>query len=383
MGKVREMEQGLALPFNQNAVEFEFSGITFTAPEDMVYEYQLEGLRSDWVSGKNNVLPFASLAPGDYTFRVKAFNADGVESPEPASYSFTIIPPLWRRGWFIALEVMVALLAVYLIIQAQVRRERLKAEALSAIEANRAKSAFLAHMSHELRTPLNAILGYSEILEEDFRYNQHQDYVEDIRKVQFSAHQLLSLINNILDISKIDAGKMMVFMEDFEANAIIEMVRTMVMPLVRKNDNEFIVRCRDVGQIHADKAKLRQVLLNLISNAAKFTRDGRIIMDISSQTEGDQKWVVFKVIDNGIGMTEEEMAALFHEYNQASKSLDSNLGGTGLGLVISRRFCQMMHGKLTVDSVQGEGSTFTVKLPAPKDEKDPGSEVTEKISGDQ
>lgn len=365
LGAEHEMVNGMELEYNQNSVEFDFEGITFTSPEDLYYRYMLIGLHTDWVEGKANALPFASLAPGNYIFKVKAINGDGVESVDPASFAFTIVPPLWQRSWFIALEVVLVLFVVFLIFQAQVRRERLKAEALSAIEANKAKSAFLAHMSHELRTPLNAILGYSEILEEDFRYNQHKDYVEDIQKVQFSAHQLLSLINNILDISKIDAGKMMVFFEDFEADAIIEMVRTMVLPLVRKNENEFIVHCRDVGRIHADKAKLRQVLLNLISNAAKFTRDGQIVLDITRHRESKREWVVFKVIDNGIGMTDEEKASLFQEYNQAGKPMDSNLGGTGLGLVISRRFCEMMQGQLSVESRPGQGSTFTVRLPIP------------------
>lgn len=362
-GSEMEMKPGLQLAYNKNYVAFEFSGITFTAPEELTYSYRLEGLEETWTQGKVGARQYGHLAPGPYTFHVKAKNGDGVESSREASYSFVIIPPIWQRGWFIFLEVILLVSIIYMIFRAQVRKERLKAEARSAIEANKAKSAFLAHMSHELRTPLNAILGYSEILEEDFRYNHHPDYVEDIQKVQFSAHHLLSLINNILDISKIDAGKMMIFYETFEPSVIIEMVRNTVMPLVRQNDNEFIVKCADVGKIRADKAKLRQVLLNLISNAAKFTQDGQIILDISKDWEDGQEWILFRVIDNGIGMTREEQEKLFEEYAQADDSISSQFGGTGLGLVISRRFCEIMEGGLSAESDPGKGSVFTVRLP--------------------
>jgi len=363
-GTPTEMTPNLELPYNKNYVAFDFSGITFTAPEELTYYFRLEGLEEEWTSGRVGMRQYGNLAPGPYTFRVKAINGDRVESATEATYSFVIIPPIWQRGWFLVIELLLVVAVIYMIFRAQVRKERLKAEARSAIEANKAKSAFLAHMSHELRTPLNAILGYSEILEEDFRYNRHPDYVEDIQKVQFSAHHLLSLINNILDISKIDAGKMMIFYENFQPGVIIEMVRNTVMPLVRKNDNEFIVRCSDVGMIRADKAKLRQVLLNLISNASKFTQDGQIILDISKSVEDGKEWILFKVIDNGIGMTKEEQDLLFEEFIQASDSISSQFGGTGLGLVISRRFCQIMQGNLSAESEPGKGSVFTVRLPA-------------------
>ncbi len=352
----------VALPHNQNDVEFHFTGISFIAPEELEYEYMLEGVDGDWIKGQSRSRQYANLAPGHYTFRVKARNSDEVESTAPTSFSFVIIPPLWLRGWFIFLEILAALGFIYFLFRSQVRKERFKAEARSAIEANRAKSAFLAHMSHELRTPLNAILGYSEILEEDFRSNYHKDYVEDIRKVQFSAHHLLSLINNILDISKIDAGKMVLFFEDFDARTIIEMVRTTVMPLVRKNNNDFIVHSSEVGSIRADKAKLRQVLLNLISNASKFTQDGNIILDISRGKMEGKEWVLFKIIDTGVGITGEELANLFEEYTQVHIGT-RKYGGTGLGLVISKRFCEMMHGDLTAESQPGQGSTFTARIP--------------------
>jgi len=364
-GKALPIGKKARLDYDQNYVEFEFVGVTFTAPDEMMYSYQLEGLDRAWKTGQSRSVQYTSLPPGDYTFKVRALNSDNVESVNPAAVSFSIIPPFWRRGWFLALAAALAFGLIYLVFRAQVRRERLRAEAKSAIEANKAKSAFLAHMSHELRTPLNAIIGYSEILEEDFRINRHEDYAPDIQKVQYSAHHLLALINNILDISKIDAGKMTVFLEDLPIEEVVETVASTVKPLIQKNRNRFTIRREEnLETVWADKVKLRQILLNLISNASKFTKDGEVCLEIGRERDDDgETWIAFRVVDTGIGMTPEQSSKLFNEYTQAEITISGKYGGTGLGLAISQKFCAMMNGKLTVASEPGRGSVFTVKLP--------------------
>ena len=383
----RLMDPSLSLPklaFHQNDLSLRFTAISFTDPHQIHYLSRLYPLESQWQMGRGDALRYTNLAPGDYRFQVMAFRP-GPEDPaawteqmntmaeeaeaqmtgvNTAEFNFRISPPFWQSSWFLWISILVVAILAYLLFRASVRRARLKAEARSAVEANKTKSAFLAHMSHELRTPLNAILGYSEILEEDFRYNHQDEYLEDIRKLQSSAHHLLSLINNILDISKIDSGKMMVFFEEFDAGTIIELVRSTAIPMVRKHENELIVRCGDVGPIRADKAKLRQVLLNLISNANQFTRDGQITLDIARKKDREGQWVLLRVIDTGVGMTTEEKRQLFTERQDTGSGIGFN--HNGLGLLISKRFCDMMGAELSVESEPGKGSTFTVKLPAPK-----------------
>ncbi len=363
-GRDLPVDQAARLAYDQNYVEFAFAGVTFTAPEEVAYRYKLEGLDKAWKTSASRTVQYTSLPPGDYTFKVKARNSDNVESLEPATVSFVIAPPFWRSAWFLGIAAAAVFALVYWAFRAQLRRERLKAEAALAIEANKAKSAFLAHMSHELRTPLNAIIGYSEILEEDFRLNNHGPYLPDIQKVQYSAHHLLSLINNILDISKIDAGKMSVYIEALNVLEVVDSVASTIAPMIRKNQNRFNVR-RDpkVETVWADKVKLRQVLLNLISNASKFTKEGEITLLIARARRGGQDWVEFKVVDTGIGMTHEQTAKLFEEYTQAEITISGKYGGAGLGLAISQRFCAMMDGEILVESELCQGSAFTVRLP--------------------
>jgi signal transduction histidine kinase len=238
--------------------------------------------------------------------------------------------------------------------------------------ASQHKSDFLARTSHELRTPLNAIIGYSEMLQEEAADLGQVAFVPDLQKINAAGKHLLALINDILDLSKIEAGKMDLYAESFGVTDLVRDVSAIVQPLVEKNANNLVVDCADdIGTMHADLTKVRQTLFNLLSNAAKFTEQGTITLSVARQAgrrqrpgDGGEDWLTFVVRDTGIGMTPDQMSRLFEAFSQADVSTTRKYGGTGLGLAISRRFCQMMGGDITVESEPGRGSTFTVRLPA-------------------
>jgi signal transduction histidine kinase/DNA-binding response OmpR family regulator len=233
-----------------------------------------------------------------------------------------------------------------------------------AEQANRTKSTFLANMSHELRTPLNAIIGYSEMLEEEAQERGLEDLGPDLGKIHAAGKHLLALINDVLDLSKIEAGKMELFLEDFDVKSLVQDVESTIRPLVEKNQNLLEVSCpSDVGSMHADLTRVRQVLFNLLSNAAKFTQHGRVGLEILLVRRQGEEWIEFSVSDTGIGLTPEQQRRLFQSFSQADPSTSRKYGGTGLGLVISRRFAQMMGGDIQLQSDFGRGSTFTVLLP--------------------
>lgn len=228
-----------------------------------------------------------------------------------------------------------------------------------AEEASRAKSQFLSNMSHELRTPLNAVIGYSEMLEEEAELT-NPDLVPDLKKIQAASRHLLTLINDILDLSKIEAGKMELYYEEFSLDLMIREVATTIQPLVKKRGNTLDLQIGDqVNSFYGDEVRLRQVLINLLSNASKFTKDGNV--RLASNIEDGH--VVFEVSDTGIGMSQEQIGKLFKAFSQADASTTRKYGGTGLGLVISQRLCQMMGGEIAVESELGKGTTFTVRLP--------------------
>jgi signal transduction histidine kinase/ActR/RegA family two-component response regulator len=246
----------------------------------------------------------------------------------------------------------------------QTQEELLKAK-LAAEEASRAKSTFLANMSHELRTPLNAIIGYSEMLEEETRDSGKEDNVEDLRKIQTAGKHLLALINDVLDLSKIEAGKMGLHLETFEVPGMIEEIVTTLRPAIAKNANTIHVHVtEEVNMMRADVTKVRQILFNLLSNACKFTDHGTISMNVDQRNIEGQDWIQFQVRDTGIGITAKQKENLFQEFAQADASIARRYGGTGLGLAITHRFVQMMRGSITVESEPGKGSAFTVCLPA-------------------
>ena len=309
----------------------------------------------------------------------------------------------------------------------------------AAVAANRAKSQFLANMSHELRTPLNGIIGFSQLLKEDAKELGYTDFIPDLEAIHSSGKHLLALINDILDISKIEAGQMKLYLETFDISKLIAEVVTTTKPLIQKNNNTLVVKCSsDFGPIHADLCKVRQILLNLLSNAAKFTEQGTITLSVSRKdkselTQSNEQFnsslqqmtlghlpetvesltdslsvaaddlsltkalvekvtdglsvatsscvfslkerlpevktsvaslIVFRVTDTGIGMSHEQLQHIFEAFTQADASTTRKYGGTGLGLTISRHFCQMMGGDIAVVSQPGEGSSFTLCLPA-------------------
>ncbi len=262
--------------------------------------------------------------------------------------------------------------------------EDLQEAKIAAEAANRSKSAFLANMSHELRTPLNAIINYSEMLQEDAQDSGSEDFLPDLEKIQTAGKHLLDMISDILDISKIEAGHVTLYLENFDVATMIEEVMTTAQPLVEKKGNALALKTKgELGTMYADQPKVRQILLNLLSNAAKFTEKGVItigIERIQTQRKKSTKYkknnpevlsgsaynypiLIFRVSDTGIGMTDEQLEQIFKPFTQADASTTRKYGGTGLGLTISQRLCQILGGEISVESQDGKGSTFTVRLP--------------------
>ena len=241
---------------------------------------------------------------------------------------------------------------------------RVKAE-----DANRSKSEFLANMSHELRTPLNAIIGYSEMLEEEAADIGEDDFVPDLQKIQGAGKHLLGLINSVLDLSKIEAGRMELFLEDFSIKEMVEDISGTIMPVAHKNNNHLSIFCpNDIGELHADQTKLRQSLFNLLSNACKFTEDGGITLTVEQISTVDSSvydgpWFRFIVSDTGIGMKDDQIEKIFDAFTQADASTTRKYGGTGLGLAITKQFTNMMGGDISVESTYGQGTTFSLTVP--------------------
>ena len=240
-----------------------------------------------------------------------------------------------------------------------------------AEEASRIKSSFLANMSHELRTPLNAVIGYSEILVEDARDNGQEYMVKDLGKIQGAGKHLLNLINDILDLSKIESGKMELCLETVNILQLIQEITDTIRPICEKNHNQLIVTCEDeVEFMWGDLTKIRQSLLNLLSNASKFTSSGQVFLKVSrslttelAKNSQQQAMIYFQVRDTGIGIKPEQIVKLFQPFSQADSTTTRKYGGTGLGLTITREFARMMGGVVTVKSEYGHGATFTLQLP--------------------
>lgn len=238
------------------------------------------------------------------------------------------------------------------------RTAELTSAQIAAEAANQAKSRFLANMSHELRTPLNAVIGYSELLEEEASERGVSDFIPDLQKIRSAAKHLLQLISNILDLSKIEAGKLTLVTDSFDVRQMLKDVINSVQPLVEKNGNRLVVNCPPEGTLMlSDQTKVRQCLLNLLSNAAKFTHAGKVQLDVRCE---DNR-IVFRVSDSGCGMTPEQTSRLFEPFTQVHR--DESVGGTGLGLAITRRLCEVLDGHIIVHSEAGKGSLFSLSLP--------------------
>jgi signal transduction histidine kinase len=261
---------------------------------------------------------------------------------------------------------------------------RLQEARKSAEAASQSKSMFLSSMSHELRTPLNAIIGYSDMLIEEAEERGEQAWISDLHRIRAAGRHLLGLVNDILDLSKIEAGKMDLFLEVFDLDGMLHDVVATIQPMIEQKANYLDVqRAPGLGSVYTDQTKMRQILLNLLSNASKFTERGIVTLRVFRETPaGDgQPHLIFEVRDTGIGMSPEQLERLFQPFSQADASTSRRFGGTGLGLTISRHFCRMMGGDITVTSEAGVGSVFTVTLPILPGEQVP--DESERRSGRQ
>ncbi len=415
--KVPKLNTGSRLTFNVGYPDRR------TPPEKQQFRWQIvngtptaEQMERDgkWSAPtKETQVDFATNAPGQYTFAVQYISQD-LRYSKPTLAAFTLALPWYRNAAFVAPGglgvfglVVWAFIARLMYMrkrhEAEQLRERLLTEEhkareaaeasartlesknqqldtarRAAEEANQSKSQFLANMSHELRTPMNAIIGYSEMLQEEAEDLDQQGFIPDLQKIHGAGKHLLGLINDILDLSKVEAGKMTLFIEEFDVTKLVNEVAATVQPLIAKNGNTLEVVCpADIGVMRADVTKVRQTLFNLLSNACKFTERGVITLTVEkvnsrsviSNQSGDDgplntdSLITFRLRDTGIGMTPEQMSKLFQAFSQADASTTRKFGGTGLGLAISRKFCQLMGGDITVTSEAGSGSTFTVTLP--------------------
>jgi PAS domain S-box-containing protein len=362
------------------------------AAEDILHLDPSDTLTESWAARHGLYLPdMATPYPSEQFPLMQAIRGQAVEHAE----IFVVDKDRTPDGLWLSVDAMPLKdeegvlhngVAIFRNITSHKRAEEALLKAKDAAEAaNRAKSRFLANMSHELRTPLNAIIGYSEVLWEDAEESGQDECIPDLRQIHSAGNHLLSLINDILDLSKIEADKMELFIESFDVARSMDDVTATVRSIVEKNGSSLTVRCAaEVGSMRADETRVRQILFNLLSNAGKFTENGAVTLDVSRHTRAGGDWLEFRVTDTGIGMSPDQISRLFQDFTQVDASATRKYGGTGLGLAISRRFCEMMGGEVTVESALGQGSTFIVRLPAtvefsPPDQR-PGVEGPEGVA---
>ena len=386
--KFNKVPVRLTLPHNKNHLTFDFCGVSLSVPGKVKYQYQLGNFDLEWNPvTKSTVATYTNIPPGEYVFKVKACNNDGIWNEEPTQLNVTILAPFWQKWWFITLVIFAVVGLIYLMFYVRIKSikiqraklqslveektkallievdERKKAT-LKAEQSDRLKTAFLANMSHEIRTPVNAITGFTELLyDKDTSLEEREVYMEYIKS---GGKALLALIDDIIDISKIEAGQLLIRYDDCSVNSLMSDLYKLFQQIKKKKGKKDVELKVAEDLMHndlvikTDANRLKQILSNLISNAIKFTHEGFIEFGYTIENPGQ---IVFYVRDSGIGIAPDKQDIIFQRFRQVEESFTKNYEGTGLGLAISKKLANLLEGEMWVESELGKGSTFFFSIP--------------------